>query len=143
MCISGNSGTILFLFSIVSWMFFKFRMFFFLLYSVEVINLRLLCAHNLGLCKCLWQVQSHISSQHYSQKAGCCVQPNHGGCTVKRKTGENLIQYDINTHKMRFSACKGLHNSIQKQAARATHGQVISDITKEMMSPVLRLRKRP
>lgn len=138
------STSFFFFFLVVSRMVYIFRMFFFFFIAkwMPLINLRLLCAHNLGLCKCLWQAQSHKSSQRYSQKAGCCVQPNHGGCTIKRKTGENLIQYDINTYKMRFSECKGLHNSVQKQAARATHGQVISDITKEMMSPVLRLRKR-
>lgn len=48
-------------------------------------HLRLLCAHNPGLCKCLWPAQSHRSSPRCSRTAGCCVRPSRGGCTVRRE----------------------------------------------------------
>lgn len=87
----------------------SFRHVFFVMSNLKwmpLINLHLLCARNQGLCKCLWRAQSHKSSPHYSQTAGCFVQPNHGGCTVWR-------QNRWKPHSTRFPACKGVHNSMQ------------------------------
>lgn len=91
---------------------------------ITLINLHLLCAHNLGPCRHPLRVQNHRSSQHYSQKAGYYVQPDHDECTIK-KTAKNIVRFLLQncvfcTLQVWIHCCATFGE---------TYGQAISDIT--------------